>query len=63
MVRCPSMDVIHTAEFESPIGPLRVASSEKGLVYVGRKGLSSDKRLRAWVDRGLAFARSQPAKR
>ena len=34
----------------------------KGLVYVGRKGFSSEKQLRAWVDRGVAFARSQPAR-
>jgi O-6-methylguanine DNA methyltransferase len=28
------METIHTARFDSPIGPLRVASSDKGLAYV-----------------------------
>jgi methylated-DNA-[protein]-cysteine S-methyltransferase len=28
------MDVIHTAEFESPIGSLRIASTSSGLAYV-----------------------------
>ena len=28
------MDVFHTTDFDSPIGPLRIASTEKGLVYV-----------------------------
>jgi methylated-DNA-[protein]-cysteine S-methyltransferase len=29
------MEIVHTAEFESPVGALRVASSERGLCYVG----------------------------
>ena len=28
------MDVIHTADFETPVGSIRIASSEKGLAYV-----------------------------
>ena len=28
------MDVVHTVECDSPVGPLRIASTEKGLAYV-----------------------------
>ncbi len=34
----------------------------KGYVYVSRAGLSSAKALQAWVDRGVTFAKSLPAK-
>ncbi len=33
-----------------------------GFVYVGTKGFASGPALRAWVDRGLAFAASLPSK-
>lgn len=36
--------------------------SMKGMVYVGVDGFSEDDDLAAWVNRGLAFARSFPAK-
>ncbi len=35
----------------------------KGLVYVGSHGISSEKSLRRWVDRGLEFVASLPRKR
>lgn len=34
----------------------------KGMVYVGPEGYASDANLRAWVERGLSFARTLPAK-
>lgn len=34
----------------------------KGMVYVGTKGFQTDEDLKAWLDRGLKFARSLPAK-
>lgn len=36
--------------------------SMKGMVYVGVDGFAEDDDLRAWLDRGLAFARSLPPK-
>ena len=34
----------------------------RGMIYVGRKGIASDDGLAIWVGRGLAFARTLPAK-
>ncbi len=34
----------------------------KGMVFVGSEGLASDKDLKAWVQRGVDFALSLPAK-
>ena len=34
----------------------------KGMVYVGSEGLQPDAALGRWVERGLAFVRSQPPK-
>jgi len=34
----------------------------KGLVYVAAPGLESDRALRAWLERGVGFAASLPAK-
>lgn len=34
----------------------------KGMVMVGREVIAADDELREWVERGLAFAGSQPAK-
>lgn len=34
----------------------------KGLVYVSARGIKSDAALKAWLERGLKFARSLPAK-
>lgn len=34
----------------------------RGMVYVGTAGFRTDEDLRAWVERGLRFARSLPAK-
>jgi TfoX/Sxy family transcriptional regulator of competence genes len=36
--------------------------SMRGMVYVGADGIAEDADLAAWVERGLAFARSLPAK-
>lgn len=36
--------------------------SMRGMVYVGEAGLSEDDDLSGWLDRGLEFARSLPAK-
>lgn len=33
-----------------------------GMVYVGAQGFRSTKQLQSWVERGVAFARSLPAK-
>jgi hypothetical protein len=37
--------------------------SMRGMVYVAPEGLSEDDDLRKWVDRGLDYASSLPAKR
>jgi TfoX/Sxy family transcriptional regulator of competence genes len=34
----------------------------KGLVYVGARGIRTTRQLRSWVDRGIRFASSLPAK-
>ena len=34
----------------------------RGMIYVAAAGLEGDASLRAWVERGLAFTRTQPAK-
>ncbi len=34
----------------------------KGMVYVAVEGIATDQSLKAWVDRGMKFARSLPAK-
>jgi TfoX/Sxy family transcriptional regulator of competence genes len=34
----------------------------KGMVYVGVEGFAEDDDLRAWIDRGIAYARSLPPK-
>ncbi len=34
----------------------------KGMVYVGVDGIRTKKQLEAWIDRGVDFARSLPAK-
>ncbi len=46
----------HAREMDFTGRPMR------GLVYVGSVGIEDDEGLAAWVERGVAFARSQPAK-
>ncbi|MDJ0865930.1 MAG: TfoX/Sxy family protein [Myxococcota bacterium] len=46
----------HAREMDFTGRPMR------GLVYVGSAGIEDDEDLAAWVERGVAFARSQPAK-
>jgi TfoX/Sxy family transcriptional regulator of competence genes len=35
----------------------------KGFVFVGAEGLNTERMLKAWVDRGVAFASSLPPKK
>ena len=46
----------HTRPFDMTGRPMG------GWVLVAQPGLAADPQLRAWVDRGVAFARSLPAK-
>ena len=46
----------HVREMDFTGRPLR------GMVYVAARGIRSDADLKAWVDRGVAHARSLPAK-
>jgi TfoX/Sxy family transcriptional regulator of competence genes len=34
----------------------------RGMVYVGPKGVATDETLKAWIERGMKYARSLPAK-
>lgn len=47
----------HVREMDFTGKPLR------GYVYVGGKAIETDDDLSGWVDRGLAFARTLPAKK
>jgi O-6-methylguanine DNA methyltransferase len=53
------MDVLHTAEFDSPIGPLRVASSERGLAYI-QLPHQSGRGFDGWRTRHALDARVEP---
>lgn len=44
------MEIVHTAEFESPIGALRVASSDRGLAWLGLPR-ASGRGLEGWLVR------------
>lgn len=46
----------HAREMDFSGRPLR------GIVYVSARGIRADAKLKAWVERGLAHARSLPAK-
>jgi O-6-methylguanine DNA methyltransferase len=50
------MEIVHTAEFESPVGALRVASSERGLAWVGLPR-GSGRGLEGWRVRNAPGAR------
>jgi len=50
------MEIVHTARFDSPIGSLRVASTEHGLAYV-ELPFASGRGLRGWLRRCLPDAR------
>ena len=61
------MEILHAAEFDSPVGPLRVVSSEGGLAYVALPH-SSGRGLEGWMRRHApdgelrqAFAPNQAA--
>ena len=50
------MEIVHTAQFDSPIGSLRVASTEHGLAYV-ELPCASGRGLRGWLRRCVPDAR------
>ena len=50
MVSWRAMEAVHTAEFESPIGPMLCASTERGLAYV-RLPRASGRGFAHWVRR------------
>jgi O-6-methylguanine DNA methyltransferase len=50
------MEIVHTAQIDSPIGSLRVASTERGLAYVGLPS-ASGRGLRGWLERSVPGAR------
>lgn len=50
------MDALHTADFDSPIGPLRIACSEKGLAYL-QLPHQSGRGFDGWRTRHAATAR------
>jgi O-6-methylguanine DNA methyltransferase len=50
MVSWRAMEVVHTAEFDSPIGPMLCASTERGLAYV-RLPRASGRGFADWVCR------------
>jgi hypothetical protein len=51
-----ALDLPHAREMDF------TGRSMKGMVYVGVDGFAEDDDLRAWVGRGVTFARSLPAK-
>ena len=50
------MEIVHTAQFDSPIGSLRVASTQLGLAYV-ELPFASGRGLRGWLKRCVPDAR------
>ncbi len=50
------LDMPHVREFDV------TGKSMKGWIMVDEEGIASSKNLRAWVDRGAAFAKSLPPK-
>jgi O-6-methylguanine DNA methyltransferase len=50
------MEIVHTAQFDSPIGTLRVASTERGLAYV-ELPFASGRGLSGWLRRCVPDAR------
>ena len=50
------MEIVHTAQFDSPIGSLRVASTQHGLAYV-ELPFASGRGLRGWLRRCVPDAR------
>ena len=50
------MEIVHTAQIDSPIGSLRVASTERGLAYL-ELPFASGRGLRGWLRRCVPDAR------
>lgn len=60
VVSSSAMEIVHTAEFESPIGALRIASSEKGLAYLGLPR-SGGRGFAGWLSRAAPGAQRNAA--
>jgi O-6-methylguanine DNA methyltransferase len=54
------METVHSAEFDSPIGTLRIASTEVGLAYLGLPG-SGGRGFAGWLARAAKGARRETA--
>lgn len=54
------METVHTAEFESPIGELRIASTEAGIAYLGLPR-SGGRGFAGWLSRSVPGARRNAA--
>ena len=54
------MEIVHIAEFDSPIGALRIASTEKGLAYVELPH-ASGRGLEGWLRRRVPEAQRSEA--
>ena len=52
------MEIVHTAQIDSPIGSLRVASTEHGLAYL-ELPFASGRGLRGWLKRCVPDARCE----
>jgi O-6-methylguanine DNA methyltransferase len=60
VVSCAPMETVHAAEFESPIGTLRIASTDRGLAYLGLPG-SGGRGFAGWLARAAKGARREQA--
>lgn len=60
MVSSTAMETVHTAEFESPIGRLRIASTGKGLAYLGLPR-SGGRGFAGWLARAAPDAKRSAA--
>jgi O-6-methylguanine DNA methyltransferase len=56
IVHTGAVEIVHTAQFDSPIGSLRVASTQGGLAYV-ELPRASGRGLRGWLKRCVPGAR------
>ena len=60
MVWCVAMETVHSAEFDSPIGVLRIASTSVGLAYLGLPG-AGGRGFAGWLARAAKGARRETA--
>lgn len=54
------MEIVHTAEFETPIGTLRIASTQTGLAHL-ELPRSNGRGFAGWLSRYVPEARREPA--